>query len=131
MLAQLVAEFGAKVHACGSLVDLIERPGDYRLPCLTKNPSPVTAKHLDRDTWRWKEYRLKIFDFPGQTLYHNGLLVEKDGGWSAFFAGDSFTRTRPARMSSSALRREATPAAARNFWRRSSTPGPAKRRRRR
>ncbi len=90
-LPALVAEFGAKVHACGSLVDLIERPGDYRLPCLTKNPTEVTAKHRDRDTWQWKEFRFTIFDFPGQTLHHNALLVEQSGGWSAFFVGDSFT----------------------------------------
>ena len=90
-LPALVSEFGAKVHACGSLVDLIERPGDYRLPCLTKNPTTVTAKHRDRDTWRWKEYQLTIFDYPGQTLHHNALLVERDGGWSALFVGDSFT----------------------------------------
>ncbi|HEY5914572.1 MAG TPA: MBL fold metallo-hydrolase, partial [Verrucomicrobiae bacterium] len=90
-LPKLVAEFGAKVHACGSLIDVLERPGDYRLPCLTRNPTPVTAKHRDRDTWRWKDYKLTIFDFPGQTLYHNALLVERKEGWSAFFAGDSFT----------------------------------------
>jgi glyoxylase-like metal-dependent hydrolase (beta-lactamase superfamily II) len=90
-LPALVGEFGAKVHACGSLVDLIERPADYRLPCLTRHPTAVTARHRDRDTWRWKEYQLTIFDFPGQTLHHNALLVERDGGWSALFAGDSFT----------------------------------------
>ena len=90
-LARLVAEFGAKVHACGSLVDLIERPGDYRLPCLTKNPTPVTAKHRDGERWTWKEYRLAISDHPGQTLHHNALWVEREGDWSAFFAGDSFT----------------------------------------
>lgn len=90
-LPKLVAEFGAKVHACGSLVDLIERPGDYRLPCLTKNPTPVTATHRHGETWSWKEYQLTIFDFPGQTLHHNALLVEREAGWSAFFAGDSFT----------------------------------------
>jgi len=90
-LPTLVKEFGAKVHACGSLVDLIERPGDYRLPCLTKNPTTVTAKHRDRDIWKWKEYQMTIFDYPGQTLHHNALLVERKGGWSACFVGDSFT----------------------------------------
>jgi len=88
---KLVAEFGAKVHDCGSLIDLIEQPGDYRLPCLTKNPTPVTARHHDGETWSWKEYRLTIFDFPGQTLHHNALLVQREGDWSAFFVGDSFT----------------------------------------
>jgi glyoxylase-like metal-dependent hydrolase (beta-lactamase superfamily II) len=90
-LPALVTEFGAKVHACGSLVDVIERPGDYRLPCLTRNPTPVTARHRDSDTWKWKDYQLTILDHPGQTLHHNALLVEQKGGWSAFFAGDSFT----------------------------------------
>lgn len=90
-LPALVAEFGAKVHACGSLVDVIERPGDYRLPCLTRKPTQVTAEHPDRDTWQWKEYRLTLFDFPGQTLHHNALLVEREGGWAALFSGDSFT----------------------------------------
>jgi glyoxylase-like metal-dependent hydrolase (beta-lactamase superfamily II) len=90
-LPTLVAEFGAKVHACGSLVDLIEHPFDYRLPCLTKNPTPVTAKHNHGDSWEWKGHKVTIYDFPGQTLHHNALLVEREGAWSAFFAGDSFT----------------------------------------
>jgi glyoxylase-like metal-dependent hydrolase (beta-lactamase superfamily II) len=90
-LPVLIKEFGAQVHACGSLIDLIEHPGDYRLPCLTKNPTPVTAKHHPGDQWRWKEFQMTLFDFPGQTLHHNALLVEQAGGWKACFAGDSFT----------------------------------------
>lgn len=90
-LPALVAEFGAQVHACGSLVDLLQRPGDYRLPCLTKNPCPVTATHRDRDSWKWKNYQLTVFDHPGQTLHHNALLAQREGGGAAFFAGDSFT----------------------------------------
>lgn len=90
-LPALVAEFGVRVHACGSLIDLIERPGDYRLPCLTRNPTPVTGKHRDGDAWRWKEYEMTILDHPGQTLHHNALLVRRDGDWSACFVGDSFT----------------------------------------
>ncbi len=90
-LPTLVKEFGAKIHACGNLVDVLEHPDDYHLPCLTQNAVTVTAKHRHADSWRWKECRLTIFDFPGQTLYHNALLVESDAGWAAFFAGDSFT----------------------------------------
>jgi len=40
---------------------------------------------------RWHEFELSFFDFPGQTLYHGGLLVERDGGEKLFFVGDSFT----------------------------------------
>lgn len=90
-LPKLVTEFGAKVHACGGLVNVLEHPGEYRLPCLTKNPIQVTASHRDGEKWKWKEYQLTIFNFPGQTLYHNALLVQQGAGWGAFFAGDSFT----------------------------------------
>jgi glyoxylase-like metal-dependent hydrolase (beta-lactamase superfamily II) len=90
-LPALVHEFGARVHACGSLVDVLEHPSDYRLPCLTKNPVPVTARHADRDAWRWREFALTVFDFPGQTLHHNALLVQRNGGGAYLFAGDSFT----------------------------------------
>lgn len=85
------AEFGAQVHACGSLRDVLEHPADYRLPCLTPNPITLGPRHADGDTWRWKEFTLTLFDFPGQTLYHNALLVRKDGGESFFFIGDTFT----------------------------------------
>ena len=39
----------------------------------------------------WKEFSLTFYDFPGQTLYHSGLLVERDTGETIFFVGDSFT----------------------------------------
>ena len=39
---------------------------------------------------RWHEFQFTFFDFPGQTLYHDGLLVEHEGG-GLFFTGDSFT----------------------------------------
>jgi glyoxylase-like metal-dependent hydrolase (beta-lactamase superfamily II) len=90
-VSALVKECGAPVHACGSQVDVLERPGAYRLPCLTKNPIAVTGKREDGAIWRWKEFRLTLRDFPGQTLHHNALLVERDGGGTILFAGDSFT----------------------------------------
>jgi len=90
-VAALVAEFGAKVHACGRQVPVLERPGDFRLPCLTRNPIAVTCRHPDGDSWMWKEFKLTIREFPGQTLYHDALLVEREGHEPVLFAGDSFT----------------------------------------
>lgn len=34
----------------------------------------------DRTLLRWHEFQLTFFEFPGQTLYHDGLLAERDGG---------------------------------------------------
>lgn len=91
LLPAVVQEFGAKIHACGSLIDVLEHPADYRLPCLTRNAVKVTAPHAAGDSWRWKEFKMTIFDFPGQTLHHNALLVQHDNGQAILFLGDSFT----------------------------------------
>ena len=40
---------------------------------------------------RWKEFTFTFHDFPGQTIYHDALLVEKDNAEKIFFIGDSFT----------------------------------------
>ena len=39
----------------------------------------------------WKNFELTFFYFPGQTLYHDGLLMENKNGEAIFFTGDSFT----------------------------------------
>ncbi|MCX8109559.1 MAG: MBL fold metallo-hydrolase, partial [Verrucomicrobiae bacterium] len=91
LLPVLVGEFGARIHACGSLVNVLEHPGDYRLPCLTRNAVSVTARHRPGQSWRWKEFKMTIYDFPGQTVHHNALLVQRDNGEAILFVGDSFT----------------------------------------
>jgi len=40
---------------------------------------------------RWKEFTFTFHYFPGQTIYHDALLVEKDNAEKIFFIGDSFT----------------------------------------
>ncbi|HXP59156.1 MAG TPA: MBL fold metallo-hydrolase [Dongiaceae bacterium] len=86
-----VAEFGSTVLACRELWDVLERPGDYSLPCLTRNPIAVSGRLTSGARWRWKEFDMTGWYFPGQTLYHQALLVRKDGGESILFVGDSFT----------------------------------------
>ena len=90
-LPLLVENFGCPVHATGGLIDVLERPADYRLPCLTKNAVHVTASHGNAETWRWKEFEMKALHFAGQTLWHDALLVARAGGEKVFFVGDSFT----------------------------------------
>jgi hypothetical protein len=42
---------------------------------------------------RWNEFEFSYSYFPGQTIYHGGLVVKKDNGQTVFFVGDSFTPT--------------------------------------
>jgi len=90
---KLVERFGCTVHASRQNWDILENPGAYRLPCLTANPLHVSGRAESGGRWRWKEFELALYYFPGQTLYHDALLVKKDGGEQVFFIGDSFTPT--------------------------------------
>ena len=89
---QALAEyFRCPVYFTTRIADVLEHPSRYRLPCLTMNPITSGKPQRDGIRMRWQEFQFTFFDFPGQTLYHDGLLVEKDDGESLFFTGDSFT----------------------------------------
>lgn len=81
--------FGAKVYAQRELQDILENPTAYQMPCLFPESIRLDRPMGDRETLDWKGFKLTAYHFPGQTLYHDGLLVEKDG-FKVFFTGDSF-----------------------------------------
>jgi len=82
-------KYGAPVHAESRMVDILENPLAYQMPCLFPESIRVDRPLEDGQTLEWKGFRLTAYHFPGQTLYHDGLLVERDGV-RAFFTGDSF-----------------------------------------
>jgi glyoxylase-like metal-dependent hydrolase (beta-lactamase superfamily II) len=90
-VAACLAEFNCPVYATGPVVGILEHPGDYRLPCLTPNPIADIKVMPEASKMRWKEFTFTFHDFPGQTIYHDSLLVEKDNAEKIFFIGDSFT----------------------------------------
>lgn len=88
---ELVRAYGCPVYVTPLMEDVIRRPGAYRLPAMTANPIDRLRVVPDGHRMRWKEFGLTFYDFPGQTLYHDALLVERDTGETVFFIGDSFT----------------------------------------
>jgi glyoxylase-like metal-dependent hydrolase (beta-lactamase superfamily II) len=90
-VAKLVELVGATVHASPANWDILEHPGAYRLPCLTANPIQVSGRAANGARWRWKEFEMALYYFPGQTLHHDALLVKKDGAEQVLLVGDSFT----------------------------------------
>ncbi len=90
-VAKLVETFGTTVHATRENWDILENPAAYRLPCLTANPIHVSGRAEVGSRWRWKEFEMTLYYFPGQTLQHDAMLVKKDTGEQFFFIGDSFT----------------------------------------
>lgn len=83
-------EFACEVIADKSVADVVSEPERWRLTCLSPNHVTVDRVTGDGESWTWNEYRMTAYHFPGQTLYHGGLLVEGRGR-RIFFAGDSFT----------------------------------------
>jgi glyoxylase-like metal-dependent hydrolase (beta-lactamase superfamily II) len=90
--AQALADrWRCPVYFTPRLSDILEHPSHYRMPCLTTASITSGKPQADRTQMRWHEFLLTFFEFPGQTLYHDGLLAERDGGGTLFFTGDSFT----------------------------------------
>ena len=73
-----------------SVAAVITDPPAWRLPCLSPHKARVDRATTDGESWRWHEFKMTAYHFPGQTLYHAGLLVEGEG-LRMFFGGDSFT----------------------------------------
>lgn len=87
-IPDLVRRYGAQVWAYENMVDILEHPDRYNLPCLAPEHIKVDRVLHDNETIRWKEYEFTICHFPGQTMYHQGMYGTVDGK-KVFFVGDT------------------------------------------
>jgi len=90
-LNELLARFDCPVYATPVMQDVLENPHAYRLPAMTANPITNLTIVPDGHKMRWKEFALTFYDYPGQTIYHDAMLAEKEDAEKIFFIGDSFT----------------------------------------
>lgn len=81
-------KYGAKVYAQKELRDILENPTAYRMPCLFPESIHVDRALSEGEVTDWKGYKLTAYYFPGQTLYHGGLLLEHDSA-RVLMTGDS------------------------------------------
>jgi glyoxylase-like metal-dependent hydrolase (beta-lactamase superfamily II) len=82
---------GAKVYAQNELRDILENPKAYCMPCLFPESIHIDHPVSEGEVIHWKGYKLTGYFFPGQTLYHDGTLIERDGeDTRVFMTGDSF-----------------------------------------
>ncbi len=87
-----LAGMGVPIYADEHLSEILLHPSRFDLPCLSPAAAPVTHATHHGESWRWHEFELTALHFPGQTLYHGGLLV-RGHGLSVLFGGDSFAPT--------------------------------------
>jgi glyoxylase-like metal-dependent hydrolase (beta-lactamase superfamily II) len=87
----VVNEFHSAVYFTQAMDEVITNPAAFRLPCLTARPITDGVAKADGETLQWNEWQFTFWNFPGQTLYHGGLVARRDDGQTYFFVGDSFT----------------------------------------
>lgn len=90
-LNSLMAKFNCDIYADDSFSDILRYPQKYYLTCLSERAADAAPVRHNIKT-QWHEFTLTFFHFPGQTLYHGGLLLE-GYGLKVFFSGDSFAPT--------------------------------------
>ena len=91
-LPELSAAFGCPIMTEEHMAEVVGHPLRFFLPCISPKSATVAKAARDGESWRWHEFNLTAFHFPGQTYYHSGLLVEGHGN-KVFFAGDSGSPT--------------------------------------
>jgi glyoxylase-like metal-dependent hydrolase (beta-lactamase superfamily II) len=82
-------QYGAKFYVQKELQDVLENPYAYSMPALTPQCIHVDHALEEGEVINWKGYKLTGYYFPGQTIYHDGLLIEH-AGTSIFMTGDSY-----------------------------------------
>ena len=90
-IGDVSAEFHSPVYFTDRMSEVMGKPGAFRLPCLTTKGVPVSGAKRDGETLDWHEWKFTFWHFPGQTLYHGGLVAKREDGQTYLFTGDSFT----------------------------------------
>ncbi len=90
-IGDVSAEFHSPVYFTDRMSEVMGKPGAFRLPCLTTKGVPTSGAKRDGETMGWHEWKFTFWQFPGQTLYHGGLVAKREDGQTYLFTGDSFT----------------------------------------
>jgi len=84
----LQERYGTRIWAHEVMVDILEHPRSYALPCLLPTPIRVDRSLRDGETFEWGGFQFSIIHTPGHTRYHAALLAKVDGLRVAF-TGDT------------------------------------------
>ncbi len=82
---------GTQVWCVEQLKGVLERPQDYAEMCLFPKPVQVNRTLGDGEEFEWHGFQGQVWHFPGQTEYHQLLMLTVDGK-QVLFTGDSVIR---------------------------------------
>jgi glyoxylase-like metal-dependent hydrolase (beta-lactamase superfamily II) len=87
-------KYGSQLWAMDHLVDVLQHPMAYNLPCLWREPMTVDRVLHDGEKIEFDGMPLQFFYLPGQTEYTEGLLLNVDGK-RLLFDGDNVAHPLP------------------------------------
>jgi glyoxylase-like metal-dependent hydrolase (beta-lactamase superfamily II) len=95
---ELFRDGSAQIWIHESMLDILEHPTRYNLPCLI--PFGIKADRVlhDGETVSWEEYKLEFFHLPGQTEFHQGLFTVVDGKKVMFTGDNTWNKGNPERV---------------------------------
>ncbi len=85
------ATLKAPVYCLETYAKILKRPAAFRMPALTENGITELVELKHRTTVNWREYQMTFLNFPGQTLFHGAVLVQKQNAVPVLMVGDAFT----------------------------------------
>ena len=89
-LETLRARLGAKILLPTGLAAILTEPERFDLPFRPDRLTQPPEKYLRRNrVWRWNEYAIQTWFFPGQTKQHYAFALEVDG-LRVLLSGDNF-----------------------------------------
>ncbi|GGO26077.1 MBL fold metallo-hydrolase [Deinococcus humi] len=88
-ISLLQENYGAQLWAPENLVDVLARPGAYRLPCLWFDSITAQRTLALGEPFEWNEFRITPHELTGHARYACGLLVEAYGE-VVLFGGDQY-----------------------------------------
>ncbi len=82
---------GTHVWCVEAMQGILEHPESYSEMCLFPTPVKVDRTLADGQSFRWNGFDFQVWHYPGQTEYHQVILVTVDGR-RVLFTGDSVIR---------------------------------------
>ncbi len=93
---EIKRRFGAKFWVMRHMVEILENPIAFNMPCLWHEPIKVDRVLEDGESFVWEGMKLRFYYLPGQTEFAQGLLLEVDGK-RILFDGDNISYSVPGR----------------------------------
>ena len=87
-------KYNCSAYITKELEDILNHPQSYNLPAMTTESIKDLTVVPEGTSINWKEFTFTFYYFPGQTIYHDAILVKNNkSGEKIFLTGDSFSPT--------------------------------------